>query len=597
MNRTAKYRFGWLPVLASAVLACHSSGVRAAAEDLGPDASVRELSAQRGIIRIDIAGIPQAPADMPLLELSTIKPAQARISELLRSSAPNAGKFELLSRSGKPLAGASIFAPRPKEVLVAREKQTVAAYVDLRNGNFEIAPQPAALKPITAAPEAAARVAAKIFAGQDFIPKDDTRLAIAKPAVLFGETFVRPGSESPFKAEGRQAFLVSVAAQRYVGDFPVYGPGSRASVAVGDNERVHGLVHWWKAARVISRVKPAYAPETVLAVIRRQLEPVSAGADVTVDSVALAYYDGNGAYMQPVYRFTATIEPKPLRPVAGEKVQVLTSHLIGYVPFGDTREAIPSLADKPEVTPVAPSGTGVPPVTRAPLRGDPTVGRYVVRNDNPNWVANANEFWGGLTFFAPLAANFTNSQYYWAYPWEYTSSRNSFVNSVNVALTEGHGDWWLFSTLRNCCDLVDINTIPGGYGSVVGGKLRFWAIHSCEVVPAPEDTATWANPWWNVFKGLHSVVGYRTIMYIDDDIGFPFGFKLALGVPVVSAWLSTVHGASAYAGNPHAIAHGGINRPMGRASTISVCGREGDTVYDATNIGAASCLRVFWYPD
>jgi hypothetical protein len=245
-----------------------------------------------------------------------------------------------------------------------------------------------------------------------------------------------------------------------------------------------------------------------------------------------------------------------------------------------------------------PKGPEVPPLQRAPVRpGDPTIGRYVVRNDDANWVANANDFWNGLNWFWLLPGNFTNTQYYWAYPWEYTTSRNSFVNSVNLALTEGHGDWWLFSTLSNCCDLVDINTIPGGYGSSASGQLRFWAIHSCEVVPAPDDTANWPNPWWSIFKGLHSVVGYRTVMFINDDVGFPFGFMLSIGMPVVSAWLSTVHGASAYSGNPTYPAHGGIVRPMGRASAITVCGRENDTVYDTTNIGPPSCLRVFWYPD
>jgi hypothetical protein len=86
-------------------------------------------------------------------------------------------------------------------------------------------------------------------------------------------------------------------------------------------------------------------------------------------------------------------------------------------------------------------------------------------------------------------------------------------------------------------------------------------------------------------------------MFINDDVGFPFGFMLSIGMPVVSAWLSTVHGASAYSGNPTYPAHGGIVRPMGRASAITVCGRENDTVYDTTNIGPPSCLRVFWYPD
>jgi hypothetical protein len=33
---------------------------------------------------------------------------------------------------------------------------------------------------------------------------------------------------------------------------------------------------------------------------------------------------------------------------------------------------------------------------------------------------------------------------------------------------------------------------------------------------SPDDTASWPDPWWDVFCGLHSVLGYRTIMYIAD---------------------------------------------------------------------------------
>jgi hypothetical protein len=245
--------------------------------------------------------------------------------------------------------------------------------------------------------------------------------------------------------------------------------------------------------------------------------------------------------------------------------------------------------------PAMPTGEGVPPLPRAPVKeDDPTVGRYVVRNDDPNWVANANEFWNGLTAIPSLAPNFTNAQYYWAYPYEYTTSKNDFVNSVNVALTEAHGDWWLFTTLQNCCDVVDINTIPGGYGTSAGGNLCFWAIHSCEVVPAPEDTANWPNPWWNIFKGLHAVVGYRTIMYIDDDVGYPFGYNLAIGIPFVSAWFSAVQGSSAYASGPRWYCHG-ANKLMGRACAIVVCGHENDNIYDTQVLAPANCLNVYWY--
>ena len=51
-----------------------------------------------------------------------------------------------------------------------------------------------------------------------------------------------------------------------------------------------------------------------------------------------------------------------------------------------------------------------------------------------------------------------------------------------------------------CCQSlfnpVNINgdiTSPG-YGERAGGNLKTWIIHSCEVIPTPEDTAYWATP-------------------------------------------------------------------------------------------------------
>jgi hypothetical protein len=103
-------------------------------------------------------------------------------------------------------------------------------------------------------------------------------------------------------------------------------------------------------------------------------------------------------------------------------------------------------------------------------------------------------------------------------------------------------------------------------------------LHSCEVVPSPEDTATWPDPWWTIFGGVRNVVGYRTIMYIDDGAGGPYGTSLGNLAPVVGSWLGDVISLNAYAGHPTHPAHGGVVRPMGRPSSISMCGHDNDSV-------------------
>lgn len=593
-------RHSWVFQIAAITPLLFSSGSWAAdptipVDRVIPPQQIHIVVVQRGAVHIDATLIPQIGAEMPLLQLSTASPPLPYIHQLMQRSRPvsGGGKFEMMRRIGSPPAQVAPLAPQPENLMVSREKGNVVAYVDVKSGNFEIVPALQTLKPIKLDPAVGSRTAAGVFGRADFLPKDDTRYVVGKSVALYGETLVRPGAKSTFKANSKQPYLMFVAAQRFVGDYPVFGPGSRVTVAVDDHETVHGVVHRWKVGHIIDHVKPTLSADQVVAAIKAQLEPSTAGADVTVDGVTMGYYDGNAQYLQPVYRFTATIHA-----TGGQSSPVLADdHVVGYVPVADTREPIPSLASKPAVMPQTPMGKGAPPMHMPPLGlNDPTVGRYVVRNDDPNWVADANEFWSGLSFlwFAP---NFTNSQYFWGEPWMYTSSSNAFANSVNVALTEGHGDWWLFTTLQNCCGAVDITALPAGFGSATGGQMRFWTIHSCEVVPSPDDTPNWANPWWNVFQGLHTVVGYRTIMYIDDDVEVPYGINLALGMPVVTSWLSTVHASSAYSGNPTAQAHGGITRPMGRPTAIAACGHENDNIYNTTNIGPASCLRVFWYPD
>ncbi len=555
--------------------------------------------ARKGTIKIDLSMIPHIPKEMPVLKLAPVKAPEEYIQDVLKKAAPKAGRLEKMEKN--------------QDVVVARYDDKVIAYADVKNGHYEISPLLDKLKPTALNNDQAAKVARTYFSREDILPKDDTKFVAGPASPLYGATFERneakgSGTEKP---GSRGVYLYSVSALRYVGKYAVFGPGSRASISIGDKKTIVGLSRQWKAGRIDRKIKPSQSPEQIAAGIKEQLAPLTARGDVTVDTITLGYYDGNQAFIQPVVRFTASIRSAAAKTDTLERS--IVSYVIGYIPIEEGIESVPNLSATPKVMPAMPTGKGVPPLPRAPVKADdPTVGRYIVRNDDANWVANANDFWNGLNAFFWLAPNFTNAQYYWAYPWEYTTSKNSFVNKVNVALTEGHGDWWIFTTLRNCCDIVDINTIPGGYGNTTGGNLRFWAIHSCEVVPAPDDTANWPNPWWNIFKGLHSVVGYRTIMYINDDAGFPFGFRLALGMPFVSSWLSAVHNLSAYSSNPAAICHGGNKpgdscnytgpnnifcKPMGRASAIVVCGHENDSIYNTQNVGQANCLTIFWYPD
>jgi len=351
----------------------------------------------------------------------------------------------------------------------------------------------------------------------------------------------------------------------------------------------------------------------------KQLVPTaSAGVPVRVDGVDVCFYDSGANFIQPVYRFWATLHANS----SGNRTTSPT-HLLGYLPIGShSPEAIPDLSNPPRqsvqpTTPVAPKGlVGVLQERVPTIR----VGRYVVRNDSHQWVTNANNFLSVLqspngilgnilgSIFSSLGprANFLNSQYYWAYPYLFTTSKNSFINSVHLAETEVHGNWHLFSTLQNDADFVHLSDIPAdGYGGGANGTLAYWILHSCEVIPTTTDYSAADrhlafDAWFRVFNGLHAVVGYRTEMWIGDSVMPTFGRSISLGAPFVSSWLQIVHDDSAdyvTKGKDQLYfdTNRQINEPMGRPSAVVVCGHEGDTVLQIENLGRPSCLREFWY--
>ena len=458
--------------------------------------------AKRGTIKIDVSLIPRVEEEMSVLKLAPVKIPEEYIQDVLKKAAPTAGHLEKMDKN--------------PDVYVARHEGKVIALADVKNGHYEVSPLLDKLKPTELKDEQATEAARTFFSREDILPKDDTQFVAGPAFPLFAATFVRRDAKDAGKEKpgSRGVRLYSVPAIRYVGEYRVFGPGSRATISICSKEMICGLSRRWKAGRIYRKIKPSLSPKQVAAAIKEQLEPLNARGDVTVNKVEVGYYDGNQDFIQPVYRFTATVRRVPTKTEALHRP--IASHYIGYIPIEEGIEPVPILSAPSKVMPTMPADKEVPPLPQSPPKpDDPTVGRYVVRNADSGFVTNANEFWIGLAvlpgIIPGIANNFTNAQYYWAYPWEYTDYKNSYVNSENIALTEAHGDWWAFTTSSDDQDFVYINTFSGGYGGSAGGNLCFWAIKACEVIPSPDDTANWADPWWNVFSGLHAVVGYRTV--------------------------------------------------------------------------------------
>jgi hypothetical protein len=144
--------------------------------------------------------------------------------------------------------------------------------------------------------------------------------------------------------------------------------------------------------------------------------------------------------------------------------------------------------------------------------------------------------------------------------------------------------------------LVKISNLSAiGAGLGAGSDLAHWVAHLPSLVPSPADAARAYLPWLKVFGGLHDIVGYRTTIYSNDGVVGPFGADIAMGAPVVSAWLTELASDSEYTGDPSALVTAQrAPQPLGRASTLSVCGHADDTIYDTSPLPAATCLQSWW---
>jgi hypothetical protein len=524
-------------------------------------------------IGLSLEQIPEVKERMPVMELSTgVLAPEKLMHDVLRASAPDA--------SMNPYGHAGAVA--------AHDGKRLTAFINPMTGESSVFPLLEALKPSRNLKEHAERAAHRLAADLSLFPRDGTRITPLAPVTLIGARHLREGRRTEPAAE----YLAFVRFERDVHGHPVLGPGTRAMAAVAEDGTIRGLSHRWRAAHPIALKLPARPRDEIARAIRAQLAASTHTGQVTVDKVKLGYYDAGGRYLQPVYYFAATIASR------NRELHAANRRVTGFVPLSEELEPLPVLGSHQGDPPSEPRrGQRYGNARQAAPRGDPTVGRYVVRNDAQGWVDSANGFYANLVLanFFGSSIPFTDAQYYWAEPFEFLSDKDSFVNSVNIALNEVHGNWGLFSTRDNQDDLVFLNTIPtDGYG---GGALAYWILHSCEVIPTATDEPTSFDVWWNIFNGMHAAVGYRTEMWINDGVTSAFGLSMGLGAPVISAWFNSIASNSNYGANDATYLddNRGIIEPMGRASAIAVCGHGDDTASDIASLGPADCLTEWWF--
>ena len=262
-------------------------------------------------IRLSLEQIPAPPASLPVFRLSAQKPPTEFVQEVLRRSDPKAGSLVPLGKIPQLLRKGE---KAPEEIIGALTDGRLGAYVNLKTGDAEIFPSLTRQKAVSGeqeeeVTERVGRIARETLGRADLLSKDATQFSFEKPRPLFGETAERGETGAEVKASKRGIYLTYVTARRSVeGKYFVYGPGSRALLAIGNDGSIQGLQRRWKVAAPSGEVRETRSREEVAEAIRTQLRPATKEGEVEVLGTEIAYYDGHREFLQPVYKFTARIQ-------------------------------------------------------------------------------------------------------------------------------------------------------------------------------------------------------------------------------------------------------------------------------------------------
>ncbi|KAK3381253.1 hypothetical protein B0H63DRAFT_475178 [Podospora didyma] len=387
------------------------------------------------------------------------------------------------------------------------------------------------------------------------------------------------------------------------GTHPVCGgsSGSQAVFSFDVNGNIRGLRHAWKPASNQNTFLRPLTPDQIQARITEELVAAGLGSRrAVVRHIDLCFYDSGAARIQPVFRFNATIST-----VLGGPATAL---IVGYIPASEkgALEPLPNITtpdagdlpkpDFPQTNPPGFNNTHPPNTTAllAPLPGPSrrdngaiTLGRYLMNGDglSTTFIEEANGLWSGLH---STSSRFVNAQYYWDDPHVYDAWAYYYVNNVHVAFSDGHGSPHSFLTnggLPGAGEVTissDLYTKGFGASATTGGKLAYWILGECSVIPAPIDYPAGQghlafDPWWKVFNGgIRAAVGYRDLAYTNPPKWNEVGKTLGHGASVVHGFMSTM-------------------LPTGKTSAITRCGRDGDNIYQVSGLSKPDCLTIWWY--
>ena len=462
---------------------------------------------------------------------------------------------------------------------------TLVGFVRSDTGESRVFPSFEALSPGNDSASAATAIAKKLVSDPWLFPPDDTTLVPLPPVILSTSQSTRCKGKPPTCPEELLAF---VQIQRLVGEYPVIGPGTQAAIGVdGCGCGIRAFAHRYKPAKKTDHYMNPLGSDQIVEAIMNDVSNTCERVNITIDNVTIAYWDSGNDYLQPIFTYSGSIRSSN---------STTHSLLSGSVSVNKSMEPF-----TPRLSPEYP--TNDPHYRRLRRRATSdllSVGRYVVRADSPDWVNSATGFLDSLNNSTALgsANKFLNTQYFGADSTMFTSNKNDNVNSVQIALVEAHGATSQFSTYKSNGDVVQLSDIgaSGGLGPSAGGNLSHLILHASQVIQTQADQEDSFAVWWDIFKGMHSAVGYRLDSYLNDDVTSNVGLYTGLGSSVVPTWFTELAANNGYgldtAGSINQ--NTGLYNPAGRGSSVSVCGYADSTINDVEDLGPADCLKQHW---
>lgn len=189
------------------------------------------------------------------------------------------------------------------------------------------------------------------------------------------------------------------------------------------------------------------------------------------------------------------------------------------------------------------------------------------------------------------------SLYYYMEPYMFTTANDSWTDSMDFIFCSGHGNTYYLQTNQSTGAGVDFASAMASGDGLGDSNAEYLVIESCLTVASLAETS---DPWseWvtDTLKGLHQIVGFRTVSYSDNGIPNRYARKLKAGGCVWQSWFDSVneersfiHG-SFYPGMASAIFYDGT-----RYETLGSSGYPDPRGWGGVNLGRDWGSIWNWY--